>query len=237
MAPEPGAPAAPRGLAVEWLGAVPYAEALELQAKRVEALRQGAAPEVLLLLEHPPVITLGRSGRLEHLLAPQAALEAGGIPVHRVSRGGDITFHGPGQLVGYLILDLARRGTPDVSRFLRDIEAALVEVLATLGVAAHARPGLTGVFLGKDYDPDEARPRKIASIGVGLRGWVTWHGFALNVHTDLAAFRAIVPCGLRNVAMTSVAEALAGEAPDDIGRRAREAVAGVFARRFAARAA
>jgi lipoate-protein ligase B len=222
------------GWSVEWLGLVPYPEALELQEKRVEALRHGSGPECLLLLEHPPVITLGRSGNLEHVLAPAAALEASGIPVHRVSRGGDVTFHGPGQLVGYLVLDLARRGEPDVGRFLRLLEATLIEALAELGLEAHVRPGMTGVFAGPApaAGPEYGHPRKIASIGVGLRGWITWHGFALNVTTDLAAFGAIVPCGLRDVEMTSVEAELGDGAPQDLDARVRDAVTQAVLHRF-----
>jgi len=231
---------------VEWLGLVPYREALELQAKRVEALRAGSGPECLLLLEHPAVLTLGRSGDASHVKVPGAALEAAGIELHRVSRGGDVTYHGPGQLVGYLILDLSRRGEPDVGRFLRAIEASLIEALGQLGLPAHTRAGRTGVFAGRllgepllgEPRPFEASPaepaRKIASIGVGLRGWVTWHGFALNVTTDLAAFGAIVPCGLHDVAMTSLAAELGAKAPADLGACAREAVGAAFSRRFGA---
>lgn len=255
-----------RELQLEWLGLVPYGEALELQAKRVEALRAGSGPECLLLLEHPAVLTLGRSGDASHVLAPRAALEATGIALHRVSRGGDVTYHGPGQLVGYLILDLARRGEPDVGRFLRAIEAALIEALGQLGLPAHTRAGMTGVFAGRlleepffdgrllgepwleepwsgepslgEPGPFEASPaeppRKIASIGVGLRGWVTWHGFALNVTTDLSAFGAIVPCGLHDVAMTSLAAELGAREPADLDACAREAVGAAFLRRFGA---
>jgi lipoate-protein ligase B len=180
------------------------------------------------------------------VLADGAALEAAGILLHRVSRGGDVTYHGPGQLVGYLILDLARRGEPDVGRFLRAIEAALIEALGRLGLPAHAPPGRTGVFAGPrsgEAGPGAASPgaaspggppRKIASIGVGLRGWVTWHGFALNVTTDLAAFGAIVPCGLHDVAMTSLAAELGAQAPPDLDACAREAVGTAFSRRFGA---
>ena len=221
-------------LAVEWLGRVAYAEALELQEKRVEALRAGSGPETLLLLEHPPVVTLGRSADPAHVLASEAELAAMGVALHRVSRGGDVTFHGPGQLVGYPILDLARRGTPDVSRFLRGVEDVLIAALGSLGLPAHVRAGMTGVFAGPAPGVGAAcgRPRKIASIGVGLRGWVTWHGFALNVTTDLSAFRSIVPCGLRQVTMTSVAAELGGEPPADLGPRVRRAVRDAFLDRF-----
>jgi lipoyl(octanoyl) transferase len=221
-----------RELAVDWLGSVPYPEALELQAKAVEARRAGAAPDRLLLVEHPPVITLGRSGRREHLRVGPAELAARGIAVHEVSRGGDVTYHGPGQLVGYPILDLAARGEADVHRYLRSLESTLAEGLAALGLSSHRHPGYTGVFAGPAPEAP-ARPRKLASIGVGLRGWVTYHGFALNVTLDLAAFEAIVPCGLSEVAMTSVAAELGAAAPAGLGPRVRSAVADAFARRWA----
>jgi lipoate-protein ligase B len=152
-------------------------------------------------------------------------LAARGIEVHRVSRGGDITYHGPGQLVGYLILDLAARGERDVHSFLRRIEAALGHALAELGVPTRTLSGYTGVFVQPEVGwPAEAPRRKIASIGVGVRGWVTYHGFALNVDLDLSAFDSIVPCGLEFVEMTSIARELADAAPTDLGERARGAV-------------
>ena len=182
-------------LAVERLGTVPYAEALELQLRYQEERRRGEGRDRLLLLEHPPVLTLGRSAGEEHLLTPRAELRARGIEVHRVSRGGDVTYHGPGQLVGYLVLDLAARGEADVHAFLRRI-----------------------------------------SIGVGLRGWVSYHGFALNATSDLAGFRDIVPCGLRHVEMSSVAAELARPESADgaLFASVREAVAEAFVRGFAA---
>ena len=223
--------AATQGLAVEWLGRVPYAEGLALQERRIEARRRGAAPDALLLLEHPPVITLGRRGREEHVLAPAAALAARGIEVHRVTRGGDATYHGPGQLVGYLVADLAARGEADAGALLRRIEAALVAALGDLGVEGYTRPGQTGVFAA----PGAPGPaRKVASIGVGLRGWISWHGFALNVTLDPAAFELIVPCGLRDVAMTSLARELGAAAPADLEERTRRAVALRFAAAFPA---
>jgi lipoate-protein ligase B len=218
-------------LEVRWCGVLPFREAMELQGKRVEAVRSGAAGEALLLLEHPPVVTLGRSHRAEHLLLSPAELAARGTELHAVNRGGDITWHGPGQLVGYAVLDLAARGRADVSRYLRDLEAVLIDALADLGVEAAAQAGYTGVFAAAR---GEGRARKIASIGVGLRGWVTFHGFALNVTSDLRAFEAIVPCGLHDVEMTSVARELGG--PRDaaqLGSQARRAVAQAFAGRFA----
>ena len=136
-----------REVVIEWLGTVPYAEALELQQKCLEARRAGAAPDKILLLEHPPVITLGRGARADNLLASAADLAARGIELHRVSRGGDITYHAPGQLVGYLILDLAAREQRDVHAFLRSIEAALGDALSELGVPTRTIAGRTGLFV------------------------------------------------------------------------------------------
>ena len=217
------------GLEVLELGTVEYGAALELQEKRVEARRSGAAGDVLLLLEHPPVITLGRRADTANLLASPGSLAARGIGLHTVSRGGDVTFHGPGQLVGYLVVDLAARGVPDVHAFLRSLEAALVEALGELGVAAETRPGWTGVFV-RPRAGEGGPPRKIASIGVGVRGWVTYHGFALNVTLDPAAFADIVPCGLHQVQMTSLARELGPAAPPDLDTRARDAVRRAFLR-------
>lgn len=229
MAAEPAvvAPAA-RALAVEWLGRVPYAEALEIQRERVDAVRAGASGDVLLLLEHLPVVTLGRSARPENLLRSPAALSAAGVEVHEVARGGDVTWHGPGQLVGYLVADLQARGAADVHRFLRTLEGALSEAISALGVRPATLEGMTGVFVA-----DRQPPRKLASIGVGLRGWVTYHGFALNVAPDLGGFDAIVPCGLHGVEMTSLARELGDLAPTDLETRARAAVADAFQQRFA----
>jgi lipoate-protein ligase B len=215
------------GLHIDWLGRVPYGEALERQARAVEARRAGACGDQLLLLEHPPVVTLGRSAREANLLTSRAALAAKGVEVHEVARGGDVTWHGPGQLVGYLIVDLAARGLPDAPAFLRAIEAGLVAALAVLGVTAEGRPGTTGVFVARS-----APLRKLASIGVGLRGWISWHGFALNVTTDRAAFDDIVPCGLHGVRMTSLARELPAPRPA-LFEAARAAVAEAFAERLA----
>jgi lipoate-protein ligase B len=182
----------------------------------------------VLLLEHPPVVTLGRSTRPENLRVSPAELEARGVAVHEVARGGDVTYHGPGQLVGYPIVDLLARGECDVHRHLRRLESVLIEALAALGLAAGRVEGWTGVFV-----PQADPPRKLASIGVGLRGWVTYHGFALDVTMDLAGFDAIVPCGLEGVEMTSVAREL-GRAPDaELFDRARVAVARALDAEFA----
>jgi lipoate-protein ligase B len=218
------------GLRVEWLGTVPYGAALELQLRAQEERRSGG-PDRLLLLEHPPVITLGRSARPENLRASREELAERGVDVVEVARGGDVTWHGPGQLVGYAIADLAARGEPDVSAWLRRLEGALIDALAALGAGARRIPGRTGVFLEKPAE--DGRARKIASIGVGLRGWLTWHGFALNVTTAPAAFDDIVPCGLHDVRMTSLAEALGAEPTPALFARAREAVAAAFERSLA----
>jgi lipoyl(octanoyl) transferase len=244
-ASEAGAGRAQRGeaerrsekLEIDWLGVVPYGAALERQLAAVEARRAGG-PDRLLLLEHPAVITLGRSAKPENLLAPRAALAARGIEVHEIARGGDVTYHAPGQLVGYLIVDLAARGAPDVSRWLRDIEARLIDALEELGVPSRRIEGMTGVFVD-DPRSRAGQPRKIASIGVGLKGWLTYHGFALNVSLDLAGFGHIVPCGLSGVAMTSLARELGRELA--LGSRderaffaaARERVATAFERALA----
>ena len=227
------------GLAVEWLGSVAYAEATEIQMQGVEARRRGEGPDRLLLLEHPPVVTLGRGARQENLLASRESLARYGVEIHRAARGGDVTYHGPGQLVGYLILDLAAGGAPDVFGFIRRMELALMQALEELSVPARRIEGMTGVFVDRDRAArlpggtgGEAAPeRKIASIGVGVRHWVTYHGFALNVDLDLAGFEAIVPCGLRGVEMTSVARELGS--PDLVlDSRVREVVAGAFRERF-----
>ena len=162
--------------------------------------------DTLLLLEHPPVITLGRSWKPSSLPIDPEALRARGIEVFDIERGGDVTYHGPGQLVGYPILDLQQH-QPDLHWYLRQLEDMLIGALGSLGIAAGRRASYTGVWTGG---------RKIASIGVHVRQWVTWHGFALNVTTDLSPFSLIVPCGIPDVVMTSVKkEAPALEKPDE----------------------
>jgi lipoyl(octanoyl) transferase len=179
-----------RTLAVARCGRVPYDEALAWQEMLV-ARRIAGGPDALLLLEHPPVYTLGRGADARFL----GAAGDGAVRVVRVGRGGEVTYHGPGQLVGYPIIGL-REHRPDVRWYVRTLEGVLIDALADVGIAAERRAGLTGVWVG---------PRKIASIGVAIRRWVTWHGFALNVGTDLAGFGAITPCGIEGVVMTSVA--------------------------------
>ncbi|OGP33230.1 MAG: lipoyl(octanoyl) transferase [Deltaproteobacteria bacterium GWC2_65_14] len=184
-----------------WLGSVEYGRALDLQLSTLRRRAEGEIPDTLLLLTHPHVYTFGRAGNPENLLVTREALARDGIPVERVGRGGDVTYHGPGQLVGYPIVHLPR---PDVHRFVRSIEAALIEALARFGVNAERIDGLTGVWVGG---------RKIASIGVGVKRWVTYHGFALNVSTDLSYFERIHLCGLRDRAATSIRVETGNEIP------------------------
>jgi lipoyl(octanoyl) transferase len=182
-------------LAVRDLGTLPYSDALDLQRRLADERLQGLlADDLLLLVEHPPVVTLGRGTRDSSLPLDPENLRRRGIEVFEVERGGDVTYHGPGQLVGYPILDL-REHREDLHWYLRQLEEALIRALATFGIAAERNAGYTGVW---------TRGRKIASIGVHAKQWVTWHGFALNVTTDLSPFDLIVPCGIPGVVMTSV---------------------------------
>ncbi|MDH3521079.1 MAG: lipoyl(octanoyl) transferase LipB [Myxococcales bacterium] len=217
---------------MESLGCLPYEQALERQQQALVARRAGTAPDTLILLEHPPVVTLGRGADEAHLRLSRQALAARGIAVRDASRGGDVTYHGPGQLVGYPVLDLAARGERDAHRYLRDLEGVLCVALEQLGVTPRRVPGYTGVFVARASGAASARERKIASIGVGLRGWITYHGFALNVDVDLAGFASVVPCGLQDVEMTSIARELGAATPADLGRRARAAVTRAFLERW-----
>ncbi len=179
---------------IVWLGEVGYREALDLQLGYLDRRAARRIPDTLLLLTHPHVYTLGRTGNEGNLLVSRESLAAEGVPVERVGRGGDITYHGPGQLVGYPIVLMEK---PDVHKFVRSIEAALIDAVGTFGIPSRRIEGLTGVWAGE---------RKIASIGVGIRRWVTYHGFALNVTTDLSWFRRIHLCGLKGREATSIAE-------------------------------
>jgi lipoyl(octanoyl) transferase len=179
-----------------------YAEALELQRGAARARIAGEIPQdLLLLVEHPPVVTLGRSSKERHLVASPELLAGRGVELFEVERGGDVTFHGPGQLVGYPIVDL-KRHRQDLHWYLRQVEEALILALGDFGVLGERSAGYTGVWTRRL--PDEPA-RKIASIGVHARDWVTWHGFALNANTDLSYFDLIVPCGIAGVDMTSIA--------------------------------
>ena len=211
-----------RELLVASLGLRPYGEALDLQRELARARISGElAQDLLLLVEHPPVVTLGRSAKEKHLIVPRAALAARGVEVHEVERGGDVTFHGPGQLVGYPIVDL-RRHKQDLHWYLRQVEKALIRGVARYGISGERNPSFTGVWTSG---------RKLASIGVHARDWVTWHGFALNVTTDLSYFDLIVPCGIQSVTMTSMEREVAGEAVlslSDVGLAVAEAFGEVF---------
>ncbi len=184
-----------------YLGRLDYREAWELQPALVEARRAGEATDSLLLLEHPPTYTLGRRGTESHLLTPRHRLEERGAVVLEVDRGGEVTYHGPGQLVGYPIIDLQGRGGP--RRYVRALETVLIGALQLLGVQAGRIDGLTGVWAGGG---------KIAAIGVRISRGVTSHGFALNVAGDLSWFQHIIPCGMAGVEVTSV-ERIVGHSP------------------------
>jgi len=189
-----------RALEVRRLGLVPYEEALALQRSLVEERRAGRIDDVLLLLEHPPVLTVGvrGDGGRSHILASSEELTARGIAVHETGRGGDVTYHGPGQVVGYPILDLSPHRR-DVHRYVRDLEEVLIRVAADFGVVAGRVAGLTGVWVGDE---------KLAAIGVRIARWVTSHGFAFNVNTELDDFKLIVPCGIADRGVTSLARLL-----------------------------
>lgn len=188
-------------LDVRRLGRMGYREAWELQKELAEKRLAGDIPDVLLLLEHPPTFTLGRAAKREHLLYSAERLEEEGFGVVETDRGGDITYHGDGQLVGYPILNL--REAPhhaDMHRYLRDLEEALIRALEKMGVAGERFPGYTGVWV----DRGTPNPRKIAAIGVKASRWITMHGFALNVRPNLEHFSRIVPCGIQGYGVTSL---------------------------------
>jgi lipoyl(octanoyl) transferase len=209
-------------LEVRRLGTVDYQAALQLQQDLVERRKQGLVPDQLLLLEHPPVITLGVRTRNDrsHVLQSEASLAAQGVALFETGRGGDVTYHGPGQIVGYPILDL----TPDrrdVHRYVRDLEQVLIDAVAAFGITAGRIEGLTGIWVGDD---------KLAAIGVRISRWVTSHGFALNVSTNLSHFELIVPCGITGKGVTSI-ERLLGRAVsmDEVMDSVERAFGRVFA--------
>ena len=220
MTEDPGV----RELWVVRLGRMSYAEALELQRSVARDRITGAIPQdVLLLVEHPPVVTLGRSTKQKNVISSPEFLASKGVELFEVERGGDVTFHGPGQLVGYPIIDL-KRHKQDLHWFLRQVEAALIQTLAAYGISGERSSGFTGVWTNN---------RKIASIGVHARDWVTWHGFALNVATDLSYFDFIVPCGIDGVTMTSIAKELAERrTPAPTMREVEDACSNAFADTF-----
>jgi lipoyl(octanoyl) transferase len=245
------------------LGLVPYDEALDLQHRLVVARRAGRIEDVLLLLEHPPVITLGRRGDQSNIIAAPRLLDQLGVVVRRVERGGDVTYHGPGQLVGYPILNLQAL-RPDVGWYVRSLEEVLIRTLADFGIAGYRIPGLVGVWVNVDKQILDARfpsldagdstsdptsnlqppisnfkssasssqelvPGKILAIGARIESWVTYHGFALNVNTNMSHFDLIVPCGIHDKAVVSMHQLLGG--PVDFAR-VRQVVAQRFGEVF-----
>lgn len=212
-------PSMRRTLTVHRLGRVEYAEAHALQERLQRARIRGAVGDTLLLLEHPPVITLGRGAKAQHVLLSREALEARGFTLHEVGRGGDVTYHGPGQIVGYPILDLSpdRR---DVRRYVSDLEELMIRLAGSYGLRASRVAGFNGTWIG---------PRKIGAVGVRISRWVTMHGFAFNVATDLSHFGVIVPCGIADRGVTSLREELGRDvAMDEALSRLEGHVADVF---------
>jgi len=185
------------------LGLVPYADALALQRTLHAQRVAGAIPDTLLLLEHPPVITLGKAFHPEHLRYAREFYAQQGVELHPTDRGGDVTCHNPGQLVGYPIFDVSQHGR-DLHKFLRDIEQAIIDALHAFGVEAHRESGYTGVWVGN---------AKIAAIGIKVTKWVSMHGFALNVNNDLRLFHTIVPCGIADRPVTSLQQVLGRAVP------------------------
>ncbi len=210
-------------LAVVGLGRTGYAEALAIQRAIAHARIDGTVSrDVLLLVEHPPVVTIGRSAKNEHGSTPREFLKAQGVELYEVERGGDVTYHGPGQLVGYTIYDLNEH-KQDLHWFLRQIEESIIVAVSAFGITGGRREGYTGVWV---------QDRKLASIGIHIKQWVSWHGFALNVATDLSYFDMIVPCGIANVEMTSVRKELGARAPTDVWGRTLDQIVSGFSTVF-----
>jgi lipoyl(octanoyl) transferase len=205
------------------LGVVPYADALALQLSLHAQRVAGAIPDTLLLLEHPPVITLGKAFHPEHLRYAREFYAQQGVELHPTDRGGDVTCHNPGQLVGYPIFDVAQHGR-DLHKFLRDLEQAIIDALRAFGVEAHREAGYTGVWVGD---------AKIAAIGVKVTKWVSMHGFALNVNNDLRLFQTIVPCGIADRPVTSLQQVLGRAVPmEQVKHEIARAFGQVFGLRF-----
>src|SRR5881628_2646241 len=210
-----------RTFEIRRLGVVPYADALEIQRALVEARRANRVGDLLLFVEHPHVLTLGvrGDGGRSHILAPPEMLHARGIEIYETGRGGDITYHGPGQVVGYPIVDL-KPDRCDVHRYIRDLEEVLIRTAADYGVEAGRVEGLTGVWVGRE---------KLAAIGVRIARWITSHGFALNVSTDLDYFNLIVPCGIADRGVTSLERLLGRRVdPAEVQGRVSEHFAKLF---------
>jgi lipoate-protein ligase B len=205
----------------KWLGRIGYSEALAMQESAVGSLRSSEGDEQLLLLEHPHVFTLGRGANSANILARADQLESLSIEVHETGRGGDVTYHGPGQLVGYPIINL-KPDRCDVHRYVRDIEEVLIRSIAEFGITGERISGLTGVWVGTE---------KVAAIGVRIARWITSHGFALNVNTDLDYFQMIVPCGITDKGVTSLSSLLGRRLDmEDVARTVAHRFADVFER-------
>ncbi len=206
-----------RELHVHQLGRIAYGEALALQERLVALRKEGAIPDTLLLLEHdPPVVTLGRGAKAQNVLLSAALLRARGFDLYETGRGGDVTYHGPGQLVGYPIVDL-KPDRQDVRRYVSSLEETMIRIAADYGVAAERLPGFNGTWI----EASGPRPRKIGAVGVRISQWVTMHGFAINVTTDLSHFGLIVPCGISDKGVTSLRAELDRDVPmDEVAERA-----------------
>lgn len=202
---EDSPPSAPNHVAVRRLGVVEYGAAYELQKKLHQKRVEGEIGDTLLLLEHPPTITVGKAGSIDNILVPRETLHQLGISLYFVDRGGDVTYHGLGQLVGYPILDLSSRGG-DLKRYVRDLEEVLIRTLGDFSIEAGRDPRHAGVWIDQ---------KKIASIGLSIREWVTMHGFAFNVCTDLEGFSLIHACGFKDRKTASMQELLAFQPPMD----------------------
>ena len=224
---------AERAIEVRRLGTVKYAEALELQKQLVEERKADRIPDQLLLLEHPPVITLGVRSRDDrsHVLATPEVLARDGVELFETGRGGDVTFHGPGQLIGYPILDL-RPDRLDVHRYVRDLEEVMIRTAGAFGVRAARQPGFTGAWVDTAIRLAPPASEKLAAIGVRIARWVTSHGFAFNVTTNLDQFDLIVPCGIADKGVTSLKKLLGRDVPmAEVEDAAVAALAAVFDRR------
>jgi lipoyl(octanoyl) transferase len=222
-----------RVIEVRRLGTVKYADALELQKQLVEERKADKILDQLLLLEHPAVITLGVRSRDDrsHVLATPETLERNGIELFETGRGGDVTFHGPGQLIGYPILDL-KPDRLDVHRYVRDLEEVMIRIAGAFGVAAARQTGFTGAWVNAAAPGGDAAWEKLAAIGVRIARWITSHGFAFNVSTDLDQFGLIVPCGISDRGVTSLGKILRRDVPmEEVEDAAVAALAAVFDRR------
>ncbi|MDP3278925.1 MAG: lipoyl(octanoyl) transferase LipB [Deltaproteobacteria bacterium] len=222
---------APRTFSARWLGRIAYDRAYALQQSLAESRKRGEIPDTLLLLEHDPVLTLGRAAHRENILWTDEALAARGVSVHESSRGGDVTYHGPGQLVAYPIFDL-RPDRCDVRRYVRDLVTVMSRLCSDFSVGVGPHGSMVGAWTDLDHpsavwqgEAHATRPAKIGAIGVKISRWVTMHGFALNIHTQLDDFAMIVPCGISTHPVCSLASIVGGDTLPGIEWFAKRAVA------------